>query len=311
MNYLRPGSKKNLLVHIRTFLSFCLYYRIPDDSLDVNLLCAYIEFLLNSFRAPSTVRNYISSLATFQSWRGLTTEIFDSLQVSQLWKAIMLTVRHFPRQVHILSIAQLKILLRHAALLGTNYLLFKAFLTLLFFSMVRVSTLIPYSSTQFDKSRHMCVNDLKRTDFGYMVNIKWAKNVQNPKSAYVLPILENSDPELCPVKALDNYLETVPNSSLNRPLFMVAGKSPCVLFTPLNVRQAYEWLHAICAASPLAGLRVTFYSFRKSACSQAYRLGAQINDLKYFGAWRSAALFRYLEESPAKLRVAKLLSNMH
>ena len=311
MNFLRPGSKRNLLVHIRTFLSFCFYYRIPDDSLDVNLLCAYIEFLLHSFKSPSTVRNYISSLATFQSWRGLTTAIFDSLQVSQLWKAINLTVRHFPRQVHILSVAQFKVLLQHTVLLSTNYLLFKAFLALLFFSMVRVSTLIPYSSTTFDKSRHMCVNDLKRTDFGYLVNIKWAKNVQNPKAAYILPILKNSDPELCPVKALDNYLATFTNSSLNRPLFMVAGKSPNVSVAPLNVRQAYDWLHAICAASPLAGLRVTFYSFRKSACSQAYKLGAQINDLKYFGAWRSAALFRYLDESPAKLRVAKLLSNLN
>ena len=237
MKYLRPGSKKNLLVHIRSFLSFCIFYRKPDDSLDVNMLCAYVEFLLNSFSSPSTVRNYISSLATFQSWRGLSTEFFNSLQVSQLWRAIDLTVRHFPRQVHILSVAQFKVLLQHAALLGTNHRLFKAFLTLLFFSMVRVSTLIPYVSTKFDQSRHMCVNDLQRTDFGYLVNIKWAKNLQNPKSAYILPILKNSDTELCPVKALDSYLATLDNSTVNKPLFMVAAKSKCL--SPLSMS---DWL---------------------------------------------------------------------
>ena len=181
MNYLRPGSKKNLLVHIRSFLSFCIFYRKPEDSLDVNMLCAYVEFLLNSFSSPSTVRNYISSLATFQSWRGLSTEFFNSLQVSQLWRAIDLTVRHFPRQVHILSVAQFKVLLQHAALLGTNYRLFKAFLTLLFFSMVRVSTLIPYVSTKFDQSRHMCVNDLQRTVFSLFGQYKMGQELAESK----------------------------------------------------------------------------------------------------------------------------------
>ena len=58
--------------------------------------CAYTEVLLNSFSSTSTVRNYISSSATFQFWGGLST---DSLKISQLWKATDLTVRHFPRQV--------------------------------------------------------------------------------------------------------------------------------------------------------------------------------------------------------------------
>ena len=77
----------------------------------------------------------------------MATELFDSLKISQIWKAFDLTVRHFPRQVHILSVARFRVLLQLAALLGTDYLLFNAFLTLLFFSMVRASNLIPYVPT--------------------------------------------------------------------------------------------------------------------------------------------------------------------
>ena len=74
--------------------------------------------------------------------------------------------------------------------------------------MIRVSNLIPYVPSQVDQLRHMYVNDLLRTDFGNMVNMKWAKN---QRSAYILPILKKSDPESCAVKALDNYLATLSN----------------------------------------------------------------------------------------------------
>ena len=168
--------------------------------------------------------------------------------------------------------------------------------------MIRVSNLIPYVPSQVDQLRHMYVNDLLRTDFGNMVNMKWAKN---QRSAYILPILKKSDPESCPVKALDNYLATLSNFTVNNPLFTVAINSKHFSFTPLTVRLAYNWLRAICTASPLDVLRVTFYSIGKSACSQH---GAQVNDFKYFGGWKVSTLYRYLDKSPTNLRVAKCLT---
>ena len=45
--------------------------------------------------------------------------------------------------------------------LGRNTLMFKAFLSLLFFSMVRVSTFLPDSGCNFDHTRHLTFSDIE------------------------------------------------------------------------------------------------------------------------------------------------------
>ena len=72
---------------------------------------------------------------------------------------------------------------------------------------------------------------------------------------------------------------------------------------------ATVWLRAVCDASPLAGFRVTFYLLCKRACSRACKSGAPIDDIKFFGAWRNRAMLRYLNEAPARSRVASFLAN--
>ena len=302
---LRPGTKKNLFLHIKSFLYFCAHYHISDTLLTPEIICAYIEFLINSFPSPATVKNYVSSLATLQAWRGLNLTPFKSFPVLQMWKAVRLTVRYSPKERYVLSMAEFKILLKSAAILGENALVFRALLVLLYFGMLRISSLIPSTPALFDHTRHLTSRDVQFVAFGMLVTIRWAKNRQDASQFYRFPVLKNNSDSCCPVKFLQEYIASVPVIS---PLqaFLQFRAAHAVL--PLGARQAYSWLRHVLKNSPLAGRSINFYSVRRSACTNAYQAGASLNDVKTFGGWHSDAVLRYLHEKPAFFRVAGLLA---
>ena len=306
MAYLRPSSRKNLKLQIRAFLSFCTYFSLHDDALSPELLCAYIEFLLNSYPCPGTVKNFISGLSTFQTWRGLPTAVFHSFKVKQMWRAINLTVRYVPSSIHIITARELNSLLISAAVLGSNALIFRALISLLFFSMLRISSCLPPTLTTFDSTRHLNLDDILFTEFGMLIHLKWAKNLQNADSAIKVPIVKNKNEFLCPVFNIKNYLVSLCFRQPHQPLFLVGSGA-----TPLDINTANRWLRLVVCNSPLAGRRVTFYSLRKGSCSAAFKLGAPLADIKIFGAWKSESVLNYLNANPARVRVAETLSKLY
>ena len=141
------------------------------------------------------------------------------------------------------------------------------------------------------------------TSSGLTLLVKWAKNVQMRADAFKIPILYNDNCKICPVNALVSFRATL--SGL--PLFLVNTKSSLSLI-PLSVVLARSWLRSVVAASPLAGKYITFHSFQRGSCNQAFRSGASLSDIQFFGGWRSTSILDYLHMPPARLRVAHHLS---
>ena len=154
-------------------------FNIDELGITSHLFCGFIEFLLDHYASPATVKNIISSISTVFSWLGVSQSIFKSQPVKFMIKAVDKMVRYFPKKNSGLSLEGLASLCNAAAALGCNVVMFRAFLTLLYFSMLRVSNLLPGFSASFDQSRHLTLNDLERFQFGYTLRVKWAKNLQN------------------------------------------------------------------------------------------------------------------------------------
>ena len=84
---LNPRSRRNIYLHIKTFITFCLFTNLSHRNLSPGIICAYIEFLLNYFKSPATVNNYVASLSFLVSWLGLLSDTLHSSQISQMWRA--------------------------------------------------------------------------------------------------------------------------------------------------------------------------------------------------------------------------------
>ena len=306
MNYVRPSTRNNNLSHFKIFVGFCVAYAISDAQLNPHVICAFIEFLTGSYKCPATIKNIVSSVSSVRTWLGLPTDMFHDILVRQMFRAVDITLRYTPKQRVFLGYNQLVRIVQSSTILGVNCVLFRAFILLLFFSMARVSTLLPSGARNFDFTRNTAVGDLFFNGTGFYVKIKWAKNLQNSKDGYFLPILPNANLSICPVKALLDYLLGRKFLDRRSPLFILARKDKsCV---PLSIRTANLMLRAVLAQAGLARNKITLHSFRRGACTAAYESGASMADIGSFGGWRSSALLRYLSEHRARTRVAQTLT---
>ena len=174
--------------------------------------------------------------------------------------------------------------------------------------MTRISTFVPGSEYPFDSTRNLTVGDVQVTNFGLNIIIKWAKNVQQLSNAFVIPIYRCSNSVKCPVLAFLDYMHFRGPGKLNAPLYLVK-KTNLAQPVPLTIYVTNRWLRLVLNNSPLCAKQFSFHSFRLGACTTAFESGAPIEDIKYFGNWRSDSFLAYLSETPARRRVARLLSS--
>ena len=69
----RPATVSSQKTHFMTYLSFLLFYRLPQDFLSSNLL-VFLEFLHQNRLSPKVIRNYVSSLSSLCLLYGLPSD---------------------------------------------------------------------------------------------------------------------------------------------------------------------------------------------------------------------------------------------
>ena len=82
-------------------------FSLDDLNITPQLFCGFIEFLLDHYASPDTVKNVISSISTVFSWLGVSQFIFKSQPVKFMIKALDKTVRYFPKKKSGLSLESL------------------------------------------------------------------------------------------------------------------------------------------------------------------------------------------------------------
>ena len=307
--YLRPGSRLNILRHFKIFLYFCAHYKLHDACLSADILCAFIEFLVPCYKSPATIKNVISSISTVFSWLERDRAAFRHVKLARMFRALDNTLRYFPRKPYVLTLIDLHLLSAGAGVLRENAVMFRCFMLLLFFTMVRISSLLPRSAGAFDPTSNLNLGDKAFTSEGLSVAIKWSKSHQSASSAFRLPIKYNACTDICPVRAVHNYLRSRPGGIRPGPFFWYHSAGGVDL--PLTITVANSLLRLVLHSEPRLSGRISFHTFRRGACTAAFSSGAPVSDLRLFGGWRSDSIFDYLHTEPARVRVAGKLALSH
>ena len=239
---------------------------------------------------------------------GLDTTLFRSPELRQIWRGISLTCRHTPTPSYPIDVTELRFMVVQCGVLGMNAVCFKAFLTLLYFTMVGASSFLPSTGSEFDSSQHLLWEDIHFSPSCLNLSLKWAKNPQTLSTPFVLPIFNNPDLIICPVHALKTLAYLEGNVTPTGPVFKVLMLSGATRL--LDLPTARDWLSQVVALTPLLSKFVTLHSFRKGSCSTAFMSGAALSDLKLFGGWRSESVLAYSSALPARLGVADHLATL-
>ena len=310
-NAYRPGTQANVRSNVMLYAAFALFFDLQDFPATTRTLLAFGEYLLQFFKAHKSVLNALASVKHFHLDCGLPTDVFEGRELGLWRRALPLTVRDRVRAAPPLPPGVLQQLCELCRGLGERGLLFTALITVTFASMARLSSLLPAAVASFDHTRLPVVSDFALRSDGWALQVKWAKAHQATNQGFWVPLIPRPGAITCPVAALSRLLAVGGRGRDGMaPLFALRegdGRGGHRL-TPLTMPVARAWLATLLASLGREPREFSFHSFRRGACTLAFRREATEADVMQLGGWRSNAVREYLPAFEARRRAAELLA---
>ena len=306
----RPGTLANHRTHFANFVRFCIFFNLQDLPVSGNTLSLHSEFLFRTYSSPSSILNAISSIKFYHLLLNFDTAGFQDFHFSLTKRALPRSVRTVTNPALPVTLDLLRAICAEAVKLGTHGVAFKALCLISFYTLARLSSLVPASAARCDITRTLMLSDIQSTVFGFNVTIKWSKSQQLLQQRLVLPLIRrDSDVDICPVLAVSALLlQLLPSSLPDSPLFAWPVRNGASISRKFfTISSARNSLKVILNNLGLSRDKFSFHSFRRGGCQLGYANGATVQDLKFLGGWASDAIRTYLPVDQATFRAASSL----
>ena len=271
------------------YMAFLVVSGLRPAQVDVHILLAFLEYLYQNNCTVSNIANYLAAIRALSIIYDLPTECFKHQQIQLFIRSLKLN-----RPLTLKSHSVLDEQMLHQVILACqqlqNPLVFSAIYLLAFFSFLRLSNVVPHSTSTFDVSRHLASVDIIFGQDLAIILVKWSKTNQFRDKVARISIPVHSGSLLCPVAALKALPQAVPGTQSD-PLFTIFNQDSFVPLTDSMVRKHFKriinilhWQH----------FKFTFHSFRRCGASWAYKHGVPIDAIEQQGTWASDCVWCYI-----------------
>lgn len=275
-----PGTARNRLTQAKAYLKFAVIYQVPVLRPSVTQVCMYIQFLSNSFSAPTTVKNYLSGAKTWIIEHGGDASAFNFPVPLQLGKGITKTSNHVPIRAEPLLWENVCHIIDFINSVPGVPLSAKPCILIGFHTFLRASNLLSPTTGVWGGPHTLLAKHLQVSDLGLHVTVITTKTKSDlvPLST-IVPW--NNDPVYCPVQAWMRYV-TARRPCPVGPAFVTDEHLP---LTPRHImgimRLALENVKGISVEN------VTLHSLRRGAVHHAKNSGIPIHRIMERGMWKS------------------------
>lgn len=248
----------------------------------------YIQYLANTYKAMSTVKNYVSGARHWINHHKGDDSSFTSFYVSSVIKYNVSKSTHVPAQAPPLTVNHIRFICKFFDVYKNIPPVFKAALLLGYACFLRSSNLLSSTVTEWGGPHTLKVADVIHVPHGLIVSIRSSKTIRNGRPA-VLTVFPVPNQQYCPVLAWCNYVR-LSRPALNGPAFMINA------VTPLTPRPLVSLIRlALQAAGEPMFNTFSLHSLRRGAAQAAQQAGANRQSLKSHGTWATdTALNAYL-----------------
>ena len=155
----RPGTQRSYESMFRLFIAFTVFMQVSLMDLCFRIVIAYLQFLTTNGSSAPTLVNHLSAIKANLAIYGLPTQIFHDPRIKYFQKSITL---HRPFKAALKSIINIDTLQLIVRLCDSTYMghVFKAVYTVAFFSLLRLSNLVPHSTKLFSPLYHLARGDI-------------------------------------------------------------------------------------------------------------------------------------------------------
>ena len=273
------------------FLSFCCYAAVNFSSLTPQIILAFLEFLTFNKVSHAGIINYLSAIKTKFSHFGIDISPFLDPRIKLYTKSILRTSPFNPNIKSIIDIPMLNSLITQCDLIHMG-IVFKAAILTSFFSFLRISNLVPHSTSSFDFMKQLARADVIFAPPGAHIIIKWTKTLQFKNKIRILKIPSLGSSPLCPVSALKQMLKLY-SGSPNSPLFQIKCYGTWVPLTDTRLRKA---LTRLILSLGWENKNITFHSLRRSGATWAFNSNIPLQHIQSQGTWTSEAVWSYITQ---------------
>ena len=289
----------------KMYLAFLAFASIQPNQVNVHVALAFLECLNFNKVRFSQMANYISAIKSFSTKFGLNFEAFEHRKIGMYLKSLQ---KSSPLSVKLHQVIDVKILRHIVNKCDLTYMgpIFKVAYILGFFGFLRLSNLVPHTTSLFNHTKHLAQGDIIFTKSHVIVLLKWTKTMQlnNQIKLLKLPYLHN---ELCPARALKTCLALVPGGS-NAPLLQFKLFQNWIPLTDSRVRRHLRNILSLLGYHPSF---ITFHSFRRSGATLAFNNNVPLQDIQRHGTWTSDCVWRYVTDtSDAGAQVADTFASL-
>lgn len=293
---LASSTKKVYNSGQKRFLEFCTLYNVQDVlPVSQDLLCYFVAYLGEKGLGHSTIKTYLAAVRSLQIDYGFDNPFMNSMpKLDRIMKGIKVaqgklgraTQRKLPITPKILRLIK-------SQWVGVNAdyeeTMLWAAATICFFGFMRAGELLMDRKNGFDPSQHLALEDVATDDKRQpsMVQITLKHSKTDPFRKGVDIVVGTTGDDLCPVKALANYLQM--RGGAPGPLLMWRDGSP--LTRSYFVKRVRGALIALGFTNTA---RYSGHSFRAGAATTAAAMRVEDSLIKTLGRWESAAYLLYV-----------------
>ncbi len=270
-------------------MRFCFTHNVSHWEPSTGTLCAYLEFLIQTFKSSKSVRNYFSAIQLLHKFADRTATNCQAFQVTLMLRASTLTMRHIPHRRQPVTPAilhKLCLICKRQGLVGA---VLRVAFTIAFLGFLRASNLCPYTDKGFDITRHLTRADVRVAAPGLVIHLKWSKTLQQAMQPRSIPIISIKDSPIDPVTAFTDMCRLIP-ADRDAPLLLLPGNRP---LTVPKLRGAFN---VMLQQLGLSTKQFSLHSFRRGGATTCHLNGASFIDIKRQGQWAGPTFWDYVAQ---------------
>ena len=156
-----------------------------------------------------------------------------------------------------------------------------ALFTVAFFLFLRKSILVAHSASSFNPDQQLMWQDIKFTDSGIVLHIRWSKTRQHKEGLHLIPLLSILHSPLCPVWAIQHYFASFP-APPSAPFFCFPSSNSSTT-APTNTHQLTTTLKRLVSSLGLHPSNYSPHSFCRGGATYVYQTGIPEHLIKLHG----------------------------
>ena len=286
----RPATWAQYHRAFKQFIAFLESESIQLLQVNTITLLAFMEFCYCSGMSQSSISNSMAAIRAMFIVYGLNTQPFKDERIPLYIKSLTINAAFRPKAIKLISIEVLQQIVTACSALQ-HPVVYKALYLFCFFSFLRLSNILPHSSTAFDITTR---GDVIFGEKFATIIVKWSKTMQNRRETSTISISMLGKSALCPIAALQQMFIRIP-ASKNSPLFVFQKNGINLTLADSAARKHLKLISSLLQVSP----HFTFHSFRKSATTWAFHNGVSLQEIMKHGTWSSQAVWSYIKSVPA------------